>query len=151
MGKDSPSEKGPSEKSKAIAELLMLILSYFLLYFYISDIKTSIESMSQDYPSAGLFFLSDRLPLLIPFPSTIFLVWKEVPKSRKYIKFITAIAFLLGISGIISAFSIEGISIDMSYSVFAEYISVLIVAAVLICGSTRNLIARGIDMFYEKS
>jgi hypothetical protein len=135
----------PSEKAKAIVDGLVIIISFLLLNFYLSDIKSSIDCMTQDYPSFGLNFISRWVALFIPFPSAIYLLWKEVSILRKPMKYLGAIAILLVIIGILRVLSAEEISFEMSMWTFGIYIISIIFGAFLICPWTTKRLGRFVD------
>jgi len=138
-------KKMPSDKATAIIEGLVLIISFILLNIYLSDLKAPIECMTQDYPSVGLSFISRWIPLLLPVPSAIFLLWKEIPKLRKAIIFLTAMAVLLVIIGIIKVISAEEISWDMfSYTLYL-YFGTIVFASIIVCRPTKIWLAKQVD------
>jgi hypothetical protein len=151
VDKNIPSEKSKTEKSKTIVEALILFSSYILLYIYISYIKTPVDGMTQDYPSVGLRFFSDWLPLFIPFPSTIYLLWREFSWSRRPLKLIAVIAVLLAIIGIYRVFSSEDISWDMSKDIFVSYIVIIGISAFLYCGGTKKRLIDFVEWILRKS
>lgn len=140
MGKTISSEKG-----KAFADGVVLFGSYILIYLYNSIIKIPVDSMTQDYPSFGLDILSTWLPMLIPFPSTIYLLRNEFQGLRKYFDYSIIILLILAVFGVLGVLLSEDISWDMSMYIFIAYGIIMILGAIFISPFTKDFLSKVYD------
>jgi hypothetical protein len=134
-------------KAKAFSDSVVLFGSYVLLFIYNSYIKLPVESMTQDYPSFWLNIICNYLPMLIPFPSTIYFLQIESPRFRKYLKYFTVffiLAFVFSVSGLLLS---GDISWTMSFKTFGLYAFIIVFGAIFISPYSGNLLSKLYEWF----